>query len=155
MASEKLLKFIREGGISAEAIEFSGSVHTVADAAKEAGVGEEDLIKTVVGLAGDAPFVAVLPGNRKLDFTKMRALLGTGKVSIARPERVLSITGYPVGGVPPVFEGAEGIGFFFIDRAVLSREFVLGGGGDSKSLLKISPAEILRITKGTLAEISV
>lgn len=155
MSSEKLLKFIRDSGVSAEAIEFSGSVHTVADAAREAGVGEEDLIKTVVGLAGDSPFVAVLPGNRKLDLGKMRALLGTGKVSIARPERVLSITGYPVGGVPPVFEGAEGIALFFVDKKVLSKEFVLGGGGDSKSLLKISPAEILRVSKGKLAEISV
>ncbi|MFH0961804.1 MAG: YbaK/EbsC family protein [archaeon] len=150
---ERLEAFLKERGAAGEIISFSGSVHTVAEAAKEAGVGEGDLIKTVVVLAENVPIIAIIPGDKRLDLGKFRLLCGTGKVRIASPEEVLETTGYPAGGVPPVFEGFKGLKIL-IDPLVLGRELVLGGGGDSQSLLRISPREIVRISGAVEADIS-
>lgn len=153
MSREKLEGFLKASGARYEIIVFSGSVHTVSDAAREAGVSEKDLIKTVVCVAGISPAICVIPGEMKLDLGKLREISGTGNVRIAKPDEVLKFTGYPAGGVPPVFAGAEKV-FFLIDRKVLLRETVLGGGGDSKSLLKISPREIVRLSGARTEDIS-
>ncbi len=148
---KKLEEFLLARNAAGEVLVFEKSVHSVAEAAEAAGVSHSELIKTIVvssegGSEGSngSGAIFIIPGDRKLSLPKARALLGRGAIRIAKPEEVLRLTGYPAGGVPPVFENPSGLAAF-IDSALLQKKRVLGGGGDSRSLLRIGPREIVSI----------
>ena len=57
---------------------------------------------------------------------------------MATPGEVAEVTGYNVGGVPPVLRIPV-----YIDRELLAEDYVYGGGGDEYSLLRFRPAELV------------
>lgn len=154
MPSEKgaadLLEFLKREGVEAELLEFSSTVRTVDDAVRASGVEAAGIIKTLVVLCDSEPACLVVPGDRRLSFAKVRRALDCKDVRLAKPAEVLAFTGYSIGGVPPVGHGLRTI----VDRAVLGRDVVVGGGGDDRHLLKIAPSEIVRLTGAKVADVS-
>ena len=59
-----------------------------------------------------------------------------------------SIGGVTVFGLPPNIP-------LYIDRAVMERDYVIVGGGDRSSKLRLAPAELLKIPGASVAEIAV
>lgn len=85
--------------------------------------------------------LAIVEGKKKISQSKLAHAVGAKHCRLATPEEVLSSTGYEVGGVPPIsIYGIQTI----LDPGVLTHEWVLAGGGDKFSLLKIRPEEITR-----------
>lgn len=114
-----------------EVVKLEVPVRTVREAARAVGVGEDKIIKTIVVNCGGEFRAYILRGTKRLDVKSLDCRLAT-------PEEVLSVTGYPVGGVPPVL----GIPVF-IDEELLSEDYVYGGGGDDHSLLKFRPRDLV------------
>jgi prolyl-tRNA editing enzyme YbaK/EbsC (Cys-tRNA(Pro) deacylase) len=114
-----------------EVVKLEVPVRTVREAARAVGVGEDKIIKTIVVNCGGEFRAYILRGTKRLDVKSLGCRLAT-------PEEVLSVTGYPVGGVPPVL----GIPVF-IDEELLSEDYVYGGGGDDHSLLRFRPRDLV------------
>jgi prolyl-tRNA editing enzyme YbaK/EbsC (Cys-tRNA(Pro) deacylase) len=114
-----------------EVVQLEVPVRTVREAARAVGVGEDKIIKTIVVNCGGEFRAYILRGTKRLDVKSLGCRLAT-------PEEVLSVTGYPVGGVPPVL----GIPVF-IDEELLSEDYVYGGGGDDHSLLRFRPRDLV------------
>jgi Uncharacterized conserved protein len=114
-----------------EVIALQIPVRTVREAARAVGVGEDKIIKTIVVNCGGEFRAYILRGTKRLDVKSLGCRLAT-------PEEVLSVTGYPVGGVPPVL----GIPVF-IDEELLSEDYVYGGGGNDHSLLRFRPRDLV------------
>ncbi|MEM4651543.1 MAG: aminoacyl-tRNA deacylase [Pyrobaculum sp.] len=114
-----------------EVVKLEVPVRTVREAARAVGVDEDKIIKTIVVNCGGEFRAYILRGTKRLDVKSLGCRLAT-------PEEVLSVTGYPVGGVPPVL----GIPVF-IDEELLSEDYVYGGGGDDHSLLKFRPRDLV------------
>ncbi len=114
-----------------EVVKLEVPVRTVREAAHAVGVGEDKIIKTIVVNCGGEFRAYVLRGTKRLDVKSLGCRLAT-------PEEVFSVTGYPVGGVPPVL----GIPVF-IDEELLSEDYVYGGGGDGHSLLRFRPRDLV------------
>ena len=51
------------------------------------------------------------------------------------------ITGFPVGGVPPVLINKNAT--VFVDPRVMNKKFVVCGGGTNNSLMKMKPELII------------
>jgi len=80
----------------------------------------------------------VVLGNCNIDLEKVSKITELS-LELATPNQTLEITGYNVGGVPPItIFGVKTI----IDKLVMEKEIVYSGGGDDHSMLKISPKEI-------------
>lgn len=114
-----------------EVVKLEVPVRTVREAARAVGVGEDKIIKTIVVNCGGEFRAYILRGTKRLDVKSLGCRLAT-------PEEVLSVTGYLVGGVPPVL----GIPVF-IDEELLSEDYVYGGGGDDHSLLRFRPRDLV------------
>jgi prolyl-tRNA editing enzyme YbaK/EbsC (Cys-tRNA(Pro) deacylase) len=114
-----------------EVIALQIPVRTVREAARAVGVGEDKIIKTIVVNCGGEFRAYILRGTKRLDVKSLGCRLAT-------PEEVLSVTGYPVGGVPPVLDIPV-----FIDEELLSEDYVYGGGGDDHSLLRFRPRDLV------------
>lgn len=110
-----------------EVVKLEVPVRTVREAARAVGVGGDKIIKTIVVNCGGEFRAYILRGTKRLDVKSLGCRLAT-------PEEVLTVTGYPIGGVPPVLNIPV-----FIDKELLNEDYVYGGGGDDHSLLRFKP----------------
>ncbi len=130
--------------------EFPEHTATVEAAAKQLGAGPERIIKTLVVISeGGEPLIAIIPGNKKLDLSKLSAVIG-GRVRMAKAREVEKITGYPVGALPPVGHGL----MTYVDKDVLKHERVVGGGGSTHTLLELRTEDLVKLTKAIVSNIT-
>lgn len=128
--------------LGGEIIETRREVLTVRQAAEEMNVPEDLIIKTLVVMTPEGAVLAILDGRSRLSLSRLRGRLAT-------PEEVRRITGFEVGEVPPV-----GIPLrTFVDEKVLEKEFVYGGGGSKRRLIKISPRAIVEHQRAEVMEL--
>lgn len=139
--------FIRARGIAAALLRDVGDTPTVTDAAEVLGVPAEQVVKTLLFLVDGRPVVFITNGPARVDERLLAQHFGVGrkKVKIADPDTVLSLTGYPAGGVPPF--GHRSPLPVLVDARILEHPVVYGGGGDDRTMLRVTPGEIVRVTK--------
>jgi prolyl-tRNA editing enzyme YbaK/EbsC (Cys-tRNA(Pro) deacylase) len=138
--------FIATNAIAAEIVPVTVETPTVPAAAAALGVSTAQIIKSLLFLARDQPVLVIASGETMVDRGILAARFGVGKkqIKLADPETVLRLTGYPAGGVPPF--GHPGPLLTLLDRAVLVWDAVYGGGGDDRTLLRVAPGELARVT---------
>ena len=80
----------------------------------------------------------------RLDVNKVvRNRLGARKVSFAGPEETRAITGMEIGGVTPI--GLPSGLPVWVDGRIAGLEYIILGGGNRASKLKIPPALLLAL----------
>ena len=149
-----LKNYIKRHGVKAEIVSPGVPTPTVTAAAEALSVPEDQIIKSLLfqGKGGGDFVLAIAVGNTKINTNKLAEAAGIRKPKLARPEVVEEVLGYPVGGAPPI--GHRRPVKVVIDPAVLEQEAVYGGGGRDGLMLKIAPSEIVRLTKGQVADIT-
>lgn len=79
-----------------------GRVGSVEEAATARGVALDRVIKTIVVRRGERDFLMVLvPGDRVIDWAKLRKVCGVSRLSLASAEEALAATGYVPGTITP------------------------------------------------------
>ena len=147
---EKLKDFIRRNGLAAEHLSFEVSCHSVAEAARAAGVEPTDFVKNIclVGPEGQL-IVAIVKGEDRASASRAAKALGLAGARIATEEEILEKTGFICGGTPSF--GFEAI--FLVDPRVMDSPEVYTGGGSEYSLVKITPAELVRANAALVTRI--
>ncbi len=142
-----LAAYIRESGIAAEIVPMTVETPTVPAAAAALGVTAAQIIKSLLFIVRDAP-VLIASGDAIVDRRVLAERNGVGKkqVKLADAATVLALTGYPVGGVPP-FGHRERVPAL-LDAAIRGWAVIYGGGGDDRTLLRVTPHELARVTAG-------
>lgn len=154
-ASDKLREYLRERQVDATLIQPGSDMPTVPLAAAALGVEPGQIVKSIVfegKKKSEQVGLAIAPGDARVDVSKVAEALGYSSLRLARPETVLRMAGYSVGGVPPVGHGTALP--VVIDKRVLDYPIVYGGGGDEQHMLRISPADIVRLTGAVVADIT-
>ncbi|MCS6843096.1 MAG: YbaK/EbsC family protein [Caldilineales bacterium] len=150
-------QYIRKHGIAAALVAPPHETPTVPLAAQAMGCAEEQIIKSVVFLVKDDAIpraaLVITNGTAPIDYRKLAALMGVSRkrLRLASAEEVVAITGYPAGGVPP-FGFSEPLETW-VDARVMDQPVVYGGGGDERTLLRTTPAELLRVTGGRVVDV--
>ena len=145
-----LQSFMDQNGISGEIIFLENPTPTVETAAQALNTIPENIVKSVLFTIGDERVLAIARGTRFIEQRAIAAYFGVGrkKVKLASPEIVLAVAGYPVGTVPPF--GHQSPSTAFIDPGVLEPEEIYAGGGAHNAMVRLSPKDILRITKAEI-----
>lgn len=148
-----LAHYIVEHGIQAELITGIGETPTVVAAAAALGVIPDQVIKTLLFFVGDRPHTIIAHGLAPVRDRVVADFFSVGKrqVRLARADEVLSITGFPAGGVPP-FAHLHPTPIL-LARSLLAYEFVFGGGGDERTMMKLRTAELLRVAQPALIDL--
>ncbi len=89
---------------------------------------------------GEEKFAAcVVLATTRLDVNKVaRKRLGARKVSFASAEETRAVTGMTLGGVTPLALPADLP--LWVDRRIMDRDYVILGGGNRASKIKLDPA---------------
>jgi len=133
--------------LGGEIINVGKPVKTVTQAVKATKASPRQIIKSLVLISEKGPILAIVDGESKVSLEKIKQHFG--EVRLATPEEVKEITGFEVGGVPPVGINIKTI----VDPRVLENEFVIGGGGRIDKLCKLSPKKIVEYQKAEIIEI--
>ncbi|RSN71722.1 aminoacyl-tRNA deacylase [Candidatus Methanodesulfokora washburnensis] len=141
---ERLLSY----GIKFEVIRPSGPVRTVKETSALTGLPESSIIKTLIFVSEKGGIAAIVPGDKKADLEKLSRIFG--KVRLASADEILSLTGFPLGGVPPFGHGLQTV----VDSSLKPDEEVVGGGGDEMTLIKVKVRDIIEVNKAIVADIS-
>lgn len=146
-----LQAFLDNYQIDAQIVFPGAPTPTVPAAAQALGVDVDQIVKSVIFLVDDRPFLVYGCGVRRVDPRKLAERLNVNrkKVRLADADQVLAITGYAVGTVPPV--GLKTPMPAFMDPAIQRYETVYAGGGGMDALLRISSAELLRVSGAEVA----
>ncbi len=150
---EDLARYIEQHGIEAKLVRPPHETPSVTAAARAVGCAPEQIIKSLVFLIDGQPYLVIANGNARVSYRRLAAHFGVSRkrVRMASPDEVLKLTGYPAGGVPPF--GLPNPLPVLMDPGVLDQEIVYGGGGDDHTLVRISTAELRRITQPTIVAI--
>ena len=148
LTSVDLDRFIHERGVDATIVPVQTETPTVPAAAAALGVEPAQIIKTLVFLVKDAPVVVIASGDTLVDRRAVAVKYGVGKkqVRLADARTALEVTGYEVGGVPPFGHLAPTP--VLLDERIGAWDVVYGGGGDDRTLLRVAPDELARVTQG-------
>lgn len=148
-----LARFVAHAGIQAELVPMAVDTPTVPAAAAALDVLPAQIVKSLLFVVREEPALVIAAGDVLVDRRAIAERFGVGKkqIKLADAETVLRVTGYPVGGVPPF--GHLSPVRTFLDRAVMAWDVVYGGGGDDRTLLRVAPAELARVTRAEWLEL--
>lgn len=133
-SEERAAQALRASGVE-HVIVRHGRVRSLEEAAQARGVRPADIIKTLVVRRADDDYLFVLvPGDREIDWPKLRAHLGVNRLSMPDAATALEVTGYERGTITPF--GSTRDWPVVADATVLDppgRSISLGAGGHGVS----------------------
>lgn len=133
---------VRVMGIDVELLEFDEGVETVERAARASGEPPEVIVKTLLMRAGDEYIVVLARGLAKVNTEALSKALGT-PVVLARAREVRAVLGVEPGAVTPLSEKVKALRIF-ADPGILHYEYVLVGGGSTRSLIRVRTSDLVR-----------
>ena len=148
----RVAEIIKRAGIDARVEEFPEGTPTAGAAAKAVGASRAQIVKSLVFVCDGRPTLALVPGDRRADETKVATAAGTRAARVARPEEVIAATGFEPGGVAPF--PAPGISQVLMAGELLAHERVWVGAGSERHMAGISPLDLVRLTNARTAELS-
>ena len=147
---DRVESWLREHGLDWRLIVMPGSTRTVVEAARQLGVEESLIVKTLVLVCEGGVYAVIVSGDRRLSLEKVERI--AGRCRMARRSEVEEATGYPAGGVPPVaLPGDVGV---IMDSRVAEMEVAYGGGGDERTLLEFSPRRLRELVQCIVTDVS-
>lgn len=122
------------------------------EAAALRGLPPAALIKTMVIRKGSEDYVFVLvPGDRVIDWPKLRRLLGQRRLSMPDADEALEVTGYVRGTITPL--GASRDWPVVADTLIASGTVSIGGGAPGVSV-QADGADLANLLVATVADVT-
>ncbi len=154
MKKTNAARLLDQAGISYEMIAYTvdesdlSAVHV----AEELGENVEQVFKTLV-LHGDKSgyFVCVIPGEREIDLKMAAKVSGNKKCDLIPMKDLLTVTGYVRGGCSPI--GMKKHFPTYIHETCSGFPFIYVSGGIRGMQLKLSPNDLIRISKAEICQL--
>jgi prolyl-tRNA editing enzyme YbaK/EbsC (Cys-tRNA(Pro) deacylase) len=137
-------------GLAVETRQFPEGTKTAADAAAAIGVEVGQIVKSLVFVVDDAPTMALVAGDNRLDERLLAGAAGGASVGRADADAVRAATGFPIGGVPPIGHDLP----VYVDEDLLRWDEVWAAAGTWNDVFPIDPQELVRATGGTVVALA-
>jgi prolyl-tRNA editing enzyme YbaK/EbsC (Cys-tRNA(Pro) deacylase) len=146
LTDRDLAAVISAMGLDAEVIRLDTVTPTVEAAAHAVGCTPDRIAKSILFLVEGRPVIAVACGPARVDPRRIAAHLGVSRkrVRLADAATVLSVTGYPIGALPPF--GHRQPVLTLLDRELMRRPEVYAGGGSQAALVRLRPTQLQSLT---------
>ncbi len=119
--------------------------------AREIGLPEARVFKTLVAQVDEELVVGVIPVDRRLSVKKLARAAGGKSASLASPATAERATGYVTGGISPF--GQRKQLRVFVDESAARHETIAVSGGRRGIQLELAPEVVLDVCRGSMAPI--
>jgi prolyl-tRNA editing enzyme YbaK/EbsC (Cys-tRNA(Pro) deacylase) len=147
---ERVRSALKAAGHPDTISEFPEGTRTSQDAANAVGCTVAQIAKSIVLRAGEQVVLVIASGRNRVDIAKVAAAAGA-PVKSADGRWVRDVTGFAIGGVPPIAHTANVR--IFIDADLMALDPIWAAAGTPRHVFRTSPEELARITGGTVMDV--
>jgi prolyl-tRNA editing enzyme YbaK/EbsC (Cys-tRNA(Pro) deacylase) len=146
-SAQKIQDALTALGLDLKVIEFTESTRTAQEAAERVGCQLGQIVKSLVfrGQGSGQPILVLTSGANRVDESRLAGLAGE-PIGRADPDFVRQVTGFAIGGVPPL--GHSQPVRTFIDEDLMEYETVWAAAGTPKAVFELTPAELRDLSGG-------
>lgn len=142
---------LAERGVEIAPREMDDSTHTAQQAADAIGCSVAAIVKSLLFRAGDDYVLVLASGPNRVDTDRVAALVGA-PVVMADARSVKEVTGYSIGGVPPL--GHTTTLTTIMDETLLGLPEVWAAAGSANSVFAMDPGRLASLANATVARVS-
>lgn len=151
MPTEKNLTLLKELEIESEHIELKTEAHSVAEVKaflpeNYQNINEDSIVKTLVMVLDDITKIILLPGNKKIDFKKLKE---TSKAEMMRMAEYDEVEKLGTVGALFAFNIEAQV---FIDKTLINKEKIIINIGTLKDYAIISGKELEKIKNSVIGD---
>lgn len=153
MKKTNAMRLIEAAGVKYEEFEYDASLGiSGTDVARTLNEDVNMVFKTLVTETNKGEhFVFIVPVAMELDLKKAAKAAGAKKVDMLKQRDLLPLTGYVHGGCSPI--GMKTKLKTFIDASAMDQEYIYVSGGKVGLQIKLSPADLVKLTDATAIDI--
>jgi Cys-tRNA(Pro) deacylase len=151
-SAQRVQDALAAAGIAAQITEYAVPARTSAEAAHVLGCAVAQIAKSLVfRTSSGEPVLVIASGANRVDVAKVAAHVGA-TIDKADAAFVRECTGYAIGGIPPL--GHARALTTLIDRDLVQYERIYAAGGTPHAMFPLTPAELVRVAGGVVADVS-
>ncbi len=152
MSETNAVKWLRSQGVAFGVLEYEFTQVGADHAAAGVGRPLEMVCKTlIVKATGGAYWIAIVPGDQRLDAPRMAAAIGARQADLCETEEAERITGYKVGGISPFVQRRRLP--VVIEESLLALDTIIVNGGRRGLLVEMATADLLRLLDARPADL--
>lgn len=148
---ERVQQALDACGLDSQVVRLPNSTRTAPEAAQAVGCEVGAIAKSLLFMADGEPVLVVCAGDRRVNTATLASLLGASNVKMATADDVRVITGYAIGGVPPL--GHATPVRTLMDTSLLRWPLVYAAAGAHDALFPVDPNRLLEVSGATPADI--
>lgn len=151
-SAEKVQQAVLARGFDFKIVEFPQSTRTAADAAAAIGCTVAQIAKSLIfkTTPEETPVLVIASGVNRVDLKKIRQHLNS-KISQADADFVRQVTGFVIGGVPPI--GHPQPILTLIDTDLFTHQEIWAAAGTPHAVFRLTPEHLQSLTNGTVLDI--
>ena len=149
----RVQEFIKKFDNKLEVLVLDTTARTANDAANSLKCEVGAIVKSLLLRADNSFLICLIAGDRRCSLNKLKKILQKKDVSMANAEEVKANTGFSIGGVAPVahIKNLD----ILIDKSLSRFQYVFGAAGHPNCVFRITYNQLIKITNGSVKEISV
>ena len=149
----KVAQSARALGLEIDIIEFDQTTHTAEEAAQAIGCQVGQIVKSLLFVVNDVPVMTLVSGANRLEDRTLARLCAVGrkKVKRADADMVKQITGFTIGGVPPL--GHKSTLPVYLDEELMKYDVVWAAAGTPRAVFAISPATLAQFSHSIISDL--
>jgi len=151
-SAQKIQNLLWELGYKYTVIEHAESTRTAQEAADRAGCELSQIVKSLIfrGKTSNKPVLVLTCGANRVDEKRISKYAGE---SIARADAdfVRSVTGFAIGGVPPI--GHNQPMETYLDEDFLPYPTIWAAAGTPNAIFELTIADLQKMTGGTIVQV--
>ncbi|GAB4504231.1 MAG: YbaK/EbsC family protein [Anaerolineales bacterium] len=151
-SAQKVQDTLRRLGFDLTVIEFPESTRAAQEAADRVNCALDQIVKSLIFRGQDTgkPILVLTSGSNRVDENRLQTYAGE-KIGRADADFVREVTGFAIGGVPPL--GHARPMETYLDEDLLQYETIWAAAGTPKAVFRLTPAELQRMTGGKVARV--
>jgi prolyl-tRNA editing enzyme YbaK/EbsC (Cys-tRNA(Pro) deacylase) len=151
-SAQSVQNVLDKKGIQTTVIELPTSTRTAQDAALTIGCLIDQIVKSLIFKTKDSntPILVLASGPNRVNESMIEAAIGE-KITKADADFTREVTGFAIGGIPPV--GHKQTIKTFIDQDLMKFEKLWAAAGTSNAVFYLKNSDLLALTNGTIIAI--
>ena len=139
-------------GYSCQVIEHTESTRTSQEAADRAGCTLGQITKSMIfkGKTTQKPILVLTSGANRVDEERISRYAGES-ITRADPDFVRAVTGFAIGGVPPI--GHAQPMETYLDEDLMKYDTIWAAAGTPNAIFELTPSQLKSMTGGTVAQV--
>jgi len=139
-------------GFDLRVVEHAEPTRTAQEAAERAGCAVGQIVKSLVFRGADSgrSILVLTSGANRVDERRIAQYAGE-PIARADPEFVRAVTGFAIGGIPPV--GHASPSAVYVDEDLLGYAAIWAAAGTPNAIFELTPADLETMTGGRVVRV--